>query len=97
MKIDGPGGSRGSDRVYLKKLAAKLRAAGIGGTPGSDEVEISDVGRFLSYLSQLPQVRQEKVEALRRDIENGTYDVDEKLDAIVDKLIEDMGVKPQRG
>jgi len=94
MKIEGPGGPNRSNEIHLRRLAAKLRAAGITGGQGADEVEISDVGRFLSFLSQLPQVRTEKVEALRRQIESGEYDCDAKIDEIIDSLLEDMGIRP---
>jgi len=91
MEIYGPGRSNRSHELYLRKLAAKLKAAGIPTNPESDEVEISDIGRFLSYLSQLPQVRTDKVEALRRQIESDEYDVDGKIDAIIDELFLDIG------
>lgn len=92
MQIYGPGGADRTDPVFLKRLAQRLRAAGISTGHKDDEVEISDIGRFLSYLSQLPQVRQEKVDALRREIESGSYDADGKLDDIIDSLLEDLGV-----
>jgi negative regulator of flagellin synthesis FlgM len=93
MQIYGPGGPNRSDPVYLKRLAAKLKAAGLKTGQGSDEVEISDLGHFLSYISQLPDVRQDKVNALKEQIENGTYQFDEKLDDIIDSLLEDIGVR----
>ena len=93
MQIYGPNGANRSQQVYLRKLVAKLKAAGITGPSTSDEVEISDVGHFLSFLSQLPDVRQDRVDALREQIENGTYDVDAKLDSIVDSLLADMGAR----
>ena len=96
MQIQGPGGADRSDPVYLRRLAAKLKAAGYSTGQGADEVEISDVGRFLSFLSQLPQVRQEKVDALREQIERGEYDADEKIEEIIDSLLEDLGVPPAR-
>ncbi len=94
MQIYGPGGPDRSDPVYLRRLAARLKAARLRGNGGSDEVEISDIGRFLSYLSQLPQVRQDKVDALREEIESGRYKYDEKLDDIIDSLLEDLGIPP---
>jgi anti-sigma28 factor (negative regulator of flagellin synthesis) len=94
MEIYGPGRSNRSQELYLRRLTAKLKAAGFTGGHGSDEVEISDVGRFLSYLSQLPQVRSDKVEALRQQIESGEYDEESKLDDIMDDLLADIGARP---
>jgi len=96
MEIYGPGRSGKPNEIFLRRLQAKLRAAGITGSSGSDQVEISDIGRFLSTLSQLPQVRTERVEALKRQIESGEYDADAKIDEIIDSLLEDVGVPPSR-
>lgn len=95
MEITGPGRANRSHELYLRRLAAKLKAAGLTPEQASDEVEISDIGKFLSYLSQLPQVRTERVEELRRQIESGEYDVDSKLEAIIDDLLEDIGARPR--
>lgn len=94
MEITGPNGADRSRQVYFRKIIARLRAAGLSTPASADEVEISDVGRFLSFLSQLPDVRQERVDALRRQIERGEYDVDEKIDNIVEDILEDIGIPP---
>jgi flagellar biosynthesis anti-sigma factor FlgM len=56
------------------------RAAGAQGkTPGGDTAQLSsDQGRVQSLAAQinnLPEIRQEKVDALRRVIREGNYDV----------------------
>jgi negative regulator of flagellin synthesis FlgM len=96
VQVHGPNGPDRSDPVYLRRLAARIKAARGSSSGSSDEVEISDLGRFLSHLSQLPQVRQEKVNALREEIESGNYKFDEKIDDIIDSLLEDLGMPPAR-
>ncbi len=96
MEISGPGRTDRSRHIYLQKVVKKLRQAGISPGGEADEVEISDVGRFLSYLSQLPEVRQERVDALRKQIEDSEYDVDSKVEEIVDDILEDLGIPPAR-
>lgn len=57
---------------------------------GGDEVQFSDTARLLSKLRQLPDVRQDKVDQIRQAIDDGTYDTDEKVDAILGPLMEDI-------
>lgn len=95
MKVNGAGGANRSGQVYMRRIAEKLRAAGISSGSEGDQVEISDIGRALSKLSQLPDVRQEKVAALRREIEKGSYDVDSKIDELLDSILEDLGIPPE--
>ncbi len=94
MQIYGPGGADRSDPVFLRRLSQRLSAAARANGLDADEVEISDMGRFLSFISQLPKVRKDRVDALRRQIERGDYDVEEKIEEIVDALLEDLGVPP---
>lgn len=52
------------------------------------------LGQLLEQMSKLPEVRTEKVLNLRRQICRGQYKVDEKLDATVDKILEDLLIEP---
>jgi len=56
----------------------------------SDRVDISDRARYLSKLSSLPDVRQELVDRVRKEIAEGTYETPEKLDQALASLIEDL-------
>jgi anti-sigma28 factor (negative regulator of flagellin synthesis) len=96
MEILGPKGPNRSDRVYFNKVVGRLRAAGLDSDAPADEVEISDVGLFLSYLSRLPDVRQERVDAIRGQIDSGEYDVDSKIEDIVEDILEDLGLPQAR-
>jgi negative regulator of flagellin synthesis FlgM len=55
----------------------------------SDRVEFSDRARLLSRLAALP-IRHELVERVRREIAAGTYETEEKLEAVVQALEEDL-------
>jgi len=94
MKINGPGGVDRSNQVYARRIAERLKAAGVTGSDEADSVEISDIGKALSALRRLPAVREEKVQALRREIERGEYDVESRIDDILDDILEDIGVPP---
>ncbi len=59
-------------------------------TAGQDTVEISDMARYLSEIKKLPEIRQDKVEAARQAIANGSYETPEKLDATVTQMWSDL-------
>jgi len=58
--------------------------------PGGDQVSLSSRGqeiqRVRARLKELPDVRREKVEAIRRQIEQGTYRV--SAEAVAEKVLE---------
>jgi negative regulator of flagellin synthesis FlgM len=57
--------------------------------PDSDRLEISARSREISHLNELiqstPDVREEKVEQIRRELEGGTYNV--QAEKIAEKII----------
>ena len=57
---------------------------------GPDQVELSPRAQLLSKIAQLPEVRQDLVDRVRSEIDSGTYDTPEKVDALMDSLLEDL-------
>jgi anti-sigma28 factor (negative regulator of flagellin synthesis) len=51
------------------------------------------LGQLLDKIAQMPEVRYEKVTTVRRQINMGEYQIDEKLDASIDKLLEELIVE----
>jgi hypothetical protein len=48
------------------------------------------LGQLLEKVAKLPEVRLEKIFTVRRQICLGKYQLDEKLDATIDKLLEEL-------
>ncbi|MFA5293314.1 MAG: flagellar biosynthesis anti-sigma factor FlgM [Phycisphaerae bacterium] len=48
------------------------------------------IGQLLEKISNLPEVRLEKISTVRRQICMGKYEIDEKLDAAVDRILEEL-------
>ncbi|MGG0739534.1 flagellar biosynthesis anti-sigma factor FlgM [Niallia taxi] len=42
---------------------------------GTDKIEISSAAKELQQVTQVSQARTEKIEALKKEIQNGTYQV----------------------
>ena len=55
-----------------------------------DNIHHTPLGQVLKKIASLPEVRREKVLRLRRQITAGRYDLTERLDDVVDKVLEDL-------
>jgi negative regulator of flagellin synthesis FlgM len=83
--VTGPAASRRSERASENQPKQDQ-----GVRPASDSVEISDAARELAKARQAvdaaPDVRSDKVAAIRKRIEDGTYSVSPEL--LARKLLE---------
>ena len=77
--LDGPNGPRDRGGSVQAPKAAK-----------SDKVEISTAGLLLARLQAMPDIRKERVEAIRQQILHGTYVTEEKVQQATDNLIDDF-------
>jgi len=57
---------------------------------GFDPAGDTPIGQLLKLISALPEIRREKVEYMRRQINRGRYDVNDNLDAALDKVLEEF-------
>jgi anti-sigma28 factor (negative regulator of flagellin synthesis) len=55
-----------------------------------ENIHHTPLGQVLKRIASLPEVRQEKVLDLRRKITEGRYDVSERLDMALDRVLEDL-------
>lgn len=55
-----------------------------------DSIQSTPLGVVLKRIASLPEVRQEKVLRVRRQITQGRYDVTERLDMAIEKVLEDL-------
>lgn len=56
----------------------------------SDQVDISPEAEFLSQVHNLPDIRADRVAELRAQISSGTYETDDKMDAALSKLLDEI-------
>lgn len=55
-----------------------------------ENINHTPLGQVLKKIASLPEVRQQKVLRLRRQITTGRYDLSERLDDVLDKVLEDL-------
>lgn len=86
-------------RPVERKPSAPVSGSKSESTSREDRVEISneararaDVAGYVRSLKNLPEIRQERVDAIRKQINEGTYDIDGKLGDALDGLLDDLGM-----
>jgi negative regulator of flagellin synthesis FlgM len=76
-------------RIQAPGQSGQAQKSGEGQNPDSDRLELSVRSREISHLDELirsaPDVRELKVEQIRRDLQAGTYNV--KAEKIAAKMI----------
>ena len=55
-----------------------------------DNIQSTPLGIVLKRIASLPEVRQEKVLRVRRQITQGRYDVTERLDMALERVLDDL-------
>ena len=55
-----------------------------------ENINSTPIGQVLKRIATLPEVRKEKVLDVRRKITEGQYDLNERLDVAVDKVLEQL-------
>ena len=91
MEVHGAGGMQGPQPIYPRLAAFSIDAGQTvqAGAP-RDHVEISPLGRMLDGISQLPEIRHEKVEEVRAQIASGVYETPAKLELALDRLMDEL-------
>lgn len=57
----------------------------------ADEVDISEAARLVEQVQQMPEMRGDRVEAVRRQIAEGTYETRDKLNVAIERLLDEIG------
>jgi len=93
MQINGPSNINGphqigrTSQVRQTRPTEQTQSAG----PIQDEVEISSpAASYIQQARELPDVRTERVEAIRQQILDGTYMTQEKLEGAIDGLLDEL-------
>jgi len=55
-----------------------------------ENISTTPVGQVLKRIASLPEIRREKILDVRRQLTEGKYDLNGRLDIAVDKVLEDL-------
>jgi negative regulator of flagellin synthesis FlgM len=59
-------------------------------TAGADRVDISPAAEAAIKMAETGAIRHDLVNAIRRQIADGTYETPEKLDAALDRMLDEI-------
>jgi anti-sigma28 factor (negative regulator of flagellin synthesis) len=90
MEVHGPGGVSGPNRIDLHRVEPPRPAELQGSVPVGDRAEISEVARLMNKLSEVPDVRMDRVTELRSLISSGNYETPERIALVVEKILEEL-------
>lgn len=92
MQIYGPSQVHGAQSIggphASRPVEQPSQSHGISTT---DQLDLSEAGQIAAQMSDVPEIRQERVDALRAAISSGTYETDEKLDVALERLLDEIG------
>lgn len=82
--------------IRFQSKEGRLNAEGSSLAPDKDlmmeqileSIHATPIGQVLRKIASLPEVRQEKVLDVRRQLTEGRYDLNERLDIAIDKVLE---------
>jgi hypothetical protein len=58
-----------------------------------ENINTTPIGQVLKKIALLPEVRQQKVLEVRRQLTEGKYNLNERLDIALDRVLEDLTAK----
>jgi flagellar biosynthesis anti-sigma factor FlgM len=95
MRIGGAGELENLRKSLARDEAAQSgRKAGpekLAGRPTpEDGVEVSSQAKMLGKLQQVPEVRQERIEAIKQEIAEGRYLTPERVKSGIRKMLENL-------
>ncbi len=87
--INGVGQNSPINKIVSSPIQKSIPAEAPKQTGATDKVELSGMSHLLKAL-KTNDVRTEKVAEIKAQIDAGTYEDDAKMDAAVDRMLEDL-------
>ncbi len=92
MEIYGPAHVHGAHAINSPHMTRTNKPAPESQVQATgDQLELSEAGQIASRLSEMPDIRADRVAEIRAAIAEGTYETDEKLTAALDRLLDEIG------
>jgi anti-sigma28 factor (negative regulator of flagellin synthesis) len=87
--VNGLGGNSPVQKIISNPIYRSVPTDPSKSSSATDKVELSGMSHLLKALKN-NDVRTEKVAAIKAQIEAGTYEDDAKMDAAVDRMLDDL-------
>jgi flagellar biosynthesis anti-sigma factor FlgM len=87
--VNGVNSSNPINQVTSQPIRKSVPADAAPQSRASDKVELSGMSHMMAALKQ-NDIRADKVADIKSQIQAGTYETDDKLNAAADKLLDDV-------
>ena len=91
MQIYGPAQLHGPQSLSAPHNARVQPNQPTRSTQAADEVHISAEAEMIGQMSEMQDVRQDRISSIRAAIADGTYETSDKLDRALDRLLDEIG------
>lgn len=92
MQIYGPNYIHGAQPIRAPHTApAGAPSRPAQAEPLGDQLDISPAAELLNKLSEIPDIRADRVQAIREAIASGQYETPDKLDLALERLLDEIG------
>ena len=95
MQIHGPAHLHGPQQVNaphkVQSPSPSPSPSQSGNVQEVDQLDISETAQALSKIRDVPDIRHERVAQIRTQIAEGTYETADKLEAAVERLLDEIG------
>jgi anti-sigma28 factor (negative regulator of flagellin synthesis) len=72
------------------RLTPSQAASGGYSSGGVDQLDISPEADFVAQARELPEIREDRVAAIKAQIQSGTYETADKLDMALSRLLDEI-------
>ena len=91
MEVNGPNPVRPSIPIQPTQQAGEVQGAPDSGViDPQDEVEISPAARMMEEIDQVSDLHQARLDQIKEEIQNGTYETPEKLESALWNLMKQI-------
>ena len=91
MQIYGTSQLHGAQPINAPHLQRPAETAAANSPAQTDSVDISPAAELAGRLSEIPDIRQGRVSAIKAAIASGTYETADKLNTAVSRLLDEIG------
>jgi negative regulator of flagellin synthesis FlgM len=72
------------------RMAPTQATSGTASSLGVDQLDLSPEVEFAAAVRDLPDIREDRVAAIRAEIARGTYETPEKIDIALSRLLDEI-------
>ena len=96
MEVNGPNSIENTGPIKPVNQPGNVeKAAEHSPVQPNDEVEISNAGKMLNQLNQSSELHSERLAQIKAEIEAGTYETVDKLEAAMERLLAEIRFKDE--